>query len=323
VRIAFRLAATCLLIIGVTGCERVRTARPGRPHVVTTVSPITDIANNVAGRSASVTGVVPEGVDSHTFEPTTDTARLVAEADLVLVNGLGLEEPVMELARADAPEGTSIYPLGDNAIDESDYVYDFSFPGSGGAPNPHLWMSVPYAMEYARLIAEQLVEIDPGGRDSYLANSRDYVADLRRLDSAIREAVATVSPANRALLTYHDSFAYFAREYGFRVIGAIQPADFSEPSAQEVARLIDQIEEEGVPAIFGSEVFPSPVLEQIARETGVRFESTLRDDDLPGEPGDPGHSYVGLMVYDVTSMVEALGGDSSALADFDDGGAVG
>jgi len=98
-----------------------------------------------------------------------------------------------------------------------------------------------------------------------------------------------------------------------RVIGAIQPADFSEPSAQEVAALIDQIRTEHVPAIFGSEVFPSPVLAQIAQESGAKYEDTLRDDDLPGDTGQPEHSYVGLMLYDVRTIVTDLGGDASAL----------
>jgi ABC-type Zn uptake system ZnuABC Zn-binding protein ZnuA len=111
------------------------------------------------------------------------------------------------------------------------------------------------------------------------------------------------------LLTYHDSFPYFAREYGWRVIGAIQPSDFGDPTPQEVARLIDQVRAEHVPAIFGSEVFPSPVLQQIADETGARYVDSLRDDDLPGENGDRDHSYFGLMLFDFRTFMGALGGD--------------
>jgi ABC-type Zn uptake system ZnuABC Zn-binding protein ZnuA len=96
------------------------------------------------------------------------------------------------------------------------------------------------------------------------------------------------------------------------VIGAIQPSDFAEPTAQEVADLIDQVRSEQVPAIFGSEVFPSPVLEQIAAEAGAEYVNDLRDDDLPGENGDPDHSYVGLMVFDFRTFMSALGGDVSA-----------
>ena len=97
------------------------------------------------------------------------------------------------------------------------------------------------------------------------------------------------------------------------MIGAIQPSDFDEPSAREVAELITQVRATGVPAVFGSEVFPSPVLEQIGDETGVRYVDVLRDDDLPGEPGDAEHSWLGLMRFDYITMIEALGGDAAAL----------
>jgi ABC-type Zn uptake system ZnuABC Zn-binding protein ZnuA len=101
------------------------------------------------------------------------------------------------------------------------------------------------------------------------------------------------------------------------VVGAIQPADFAEPSARDVADLITQIKAEQVPAIFGSEVFPSPILEQIAKESGAAYVDDLRDDDLPGQPGDANHSYLGLMVENMKIMAGALGGDPSVIADFD------
>jgi ABC-type Zn uptake system ZnuABC Zn-binding protein ZnuA len=174
-------------------------------------------------------------------------------------------------------------------------------------------MDVVYAMKYTELVRDELSAVDPANTATYKKNADAYLATLRALDSAVQDAVDTVPPANRLLLTYHDSFAYFANQYGMKVIGAIQPADFAEPSAQEVAALIDQIRTEHVPAIFGSEVFPSPVLAQIAAETGATYEDSLRDDDLPGDPGQPEHSYVGLMIYDVQTMVQDLGGDPSAL----------
>ena len=127
----------------------------------------------------------------------------------------------------------------------------------------------------------------------------------------------TIPPENRKLLTYHDSFPLFGPRYGLEIIGAVQPSDFTEPSARDVARLIDQVEDAGVPAIFGSEVFPSPVMEQIAKEGGAKFVDALRDDDLPGEPGDPHHTYMGLMASNVEIMVSALGGSVEALEGFD------
>tara|TARA_Y100000780_G_C13375823_1_gene298413 strand:- start:129 stop:506 length:378 start_codon:yes stop_codon:yes gene_type:complete len=111
----------------------------------------------------------------------------------------------------------------------------------------------------------------------------------------------------------------FGLQYGVKILGAVQPSNFTEPSAKEVARLITQIKENQVPAIFGSEVFPSPVMAQIAKESGAEFVDQLRDDDLPGRPGDSRHSYIGLILSDMEIMIPALGGNTSALADLDAG----
>ena len=144
-------------------------------------------------------------------------------------------------------------------------------------------------------------------------NAAAYLKKLAALDRAVEEAAKTVPESNRRLLTYHDSWPYFAWRYGFEIIGAVQPSDFSDPSPREVKRLIDQIRKEKVPAVFGSEVFPSPVLEQIAREGKTRYIDKLRDDELPGKPGEPQHSYVGMMIENLTIMFEALGGSAEAL----------
>ena len=201
--------------------------------------------------------------------------------------------------------------LGDATISEADWLYDFSFPESAGDPNPHLWMDVVYAKRYAELMRDWFSAADPANAAAYAANSAAYEARLDQLDGMIRTGAASVPAANRKLLTYHDSWAYWAREYGFTVIGAVQASDFSDPSPQEVARLITQIKAEHVPAVFGSEVFPSPVLEQIARESGATFVDALRDDEPPGKANDPDHTYLGMMKNDMTVMIGALGGDAS------------
>jgi len=308
------LALALVVLSALAACTSPSSAGPGgKLLVVTSVSPITDIAKSIVGTAADVQGLIPEGVDSHTFEPTTQSAELLSHADAIFLNGLDLEDPPLKLAQSNHKDGATIFLLGTHTITRSQYIYDFSFPRAGGKPNPHLWMDVEYAIRYAQLIEQQMVRIDPKHASVYRANAARYLPVLRRLNSAIATAAQTIPPQNRKLLTFHDSFAYFAHHYGMTVIGAIQPSDFSEPSAQEVARLINQIKAEHVPAIFGSEVFPSPVLGEIASETGAKYESTLRDDDLPGTADGPMHSYVGLMVYDVRTMVSDLGGDPSAL----------
>jgi ABC-type Zn uptake system ZnuABC Zn-binding protein ZnuA len=292
-------------------------ADDGTVQVVTTVSPITNIVQNVGGELVTVTGIVPEGTNSHTFEPAPSDAQAMAEADVVFMNGLHLEEPTRELAEANVADGVEIVELGDETIGPDEYIYDFSFPREAGDPNPHLWTNPLFAKRYAEIVKDRLSELDPESADLYEQNYEAFAARIDELDAAVREATETVSPENRKLLTYHDSFPYFAREYGWDVVGAIQPSDFAEPTAQDVANLIDQVREEQVPAIFGSEVFPSPVLEQIAAETGAEYVDDLRDDDLPGENGDPDHSYVGLMVFDFRTFMSALGGDVSAFDGFE------
>jgi len=200
------------------------------------------------------------------------------------------------------------------SLPEDEYLYDFSFPESGGKPNPHLWTNPPMALDYAQVVRDDISERDPANAEHYAANYDAFAEMIDELDGAMRESFATVPV--RKLLTYHDAYAYFAVDYDWEVIGAIQVSDFEDPTPGEVADLIDQVRETGVPAIFGSEVFPSPVLEQIGREADVEYVDVLRDDDLPGEPGDTEHSWLGLMRFDFATMTEALGGDPAALETF-------
>ena len=285
----------------------------GQLNVATTVAPISSIVRNIGGTRINLRGIVPDGVNSHTFEPAPSDAQILAVADILIANGLQLEEPTMKLAEANLPEGGEIFTLGERTIDPDQYAYDFSFPEDGGKPNPHLWTNIPFAITYANLVAEKLTERDPDNADYYEANRVAYVEKLTEFDALVQETVDSIPEQNRKLLTYHDSWAYFSTNYGMVVVGAIQPSDFSEPSARDVADLIDQINEEQVPAIFGSEVFPSPVLEQIARETGAAYYDDLRDDDPPGEPGSAEHTFIGMMRKNLQVMAEGLLGDPAIM----------
>jgi len=287
--------------------------------IVTTVAPITSLAENIVGTKARVIGIVPEGTNSHTFEPAPSDAQTLADADVIFVNGLAREEPTIDLAEANKQASTEIVKLGELTVTEADWKFDFSFPEEDGDPNPHLWPNVPYAMRYAEIIHEKMVALDAENAAEYDANYAELKSRLEALDEAIATAAMTVPQENRKLLTYHDSWAYWAGTYGFTVIGAIQPSDFSEPSASEIAGLIDQVRDEDVPAIFGSEVFPSDALETIASESGAEYIDDLRDDDLPGKPGDANHSYIGLMLTNMEIMLPALGGNTEALQGIDGG----
>ncbi len=310
--------ASCVLLLAVVGCggdgpgaRSAGAADDGRLVVATTVAPITSIVSNIVGDRAEVVGIVPEGTNSHTFEPRPSVAELLVRADVVYMNGLVLEEPTRDLAESNLRDESAIVELGTLTLPEDEYIYDVSFPESGGKPNPHLWTNPLLARRYAEIVKDDMSDRDPDNADFYAVNYEAFSARIDVLDAAMRESFATIP--KRQLLTYHDAYAYFANDYDWEVIGAIQVSDFEDPTASEVADLIDQVREEQLPAIFGSEVFSSPVLEQIARETNAVYVDDLRDDDLPGGPGDPDHSWLGLMLFDYITMTDALGGDATAL----------
>ncbi|MFZ0323458.1 MAG: metal ABC transporter substrate-binding protein [Actinomycetes bacterium] len=307
------LAAGGVLLLTACGTGSNPAAQDGKLLVATTVAPITSIAGTVGGDKVAVEGIVPEGTNSHTFEPAPQVAELLSTADIIFVNGLGLEDPTQELAQANMKDGAQLVNIGDAVLPKDQWIFDFSFPVEGGKPNPHLWTDPPYAAKYAQVIADTYAQRDPANAAYYQANAAAFVKQTKQLSAALRADQKTVPDGNLRLLTYHDAYAYFARTFGWQVIGAVQPKNFEDPTPQEVASLIDQVKAEHVPTIFGSEVFPSSVLEEIGRATGARYEDTLRDDDLPGSPGDAEHSWLGLMRYDYITMVEGLGGTADHL----------
>jgi ABC-type Zn uptake system ZnuABC Zn-binding protein ZnuA len=288
----------------------------GRPlRIATTVAPITSIVASIVGNgAATVTGIVPEGTNSHTFEPQPSAAKTLETADVVFINGLLLEDPTKEMAKANLGRGSEICELGTATLPSADWIFDFSFPKSGGKPNPHLWTNPPMARTYGKVVLDALSHMDPANAATYQKNFEAFAHEVDALDTAMFTATASLPAAQRELLTYHDAYAYFSQHYGWKVVGAIQPSNFEEPTTKEVADLINQVKSEGVKAIFGSEVFPSSVLEQIGKEAGVKYVDVLRDDDLPGAPGAPDHSWFGLMRFDFVTMIDALGGDSTPLS---------
>lgn len=300
--------ASCVAAKPVTG-RKVR--------IVTTVAPITSLVAGIAGDgNVEINGIIPEGTNSHTYEPPPSAAAVVEDADIVFVNGLGLEDPTIDLAVNVAPNAT-ICEIGTAILPKSSWVFDFSFPEEGEKPNPHIWTNPPMVLNMITIIRDVLVAADPANMALYDSNYVKLTQLVEGLDQVMIAASATIPEASRKLLTYHDAYAYFALHFKYTVVGAIEPQSFEEPSTQDIANLIKQVEDEDVKAIFGSEVFPSPVLEQIGKETGVRYVDVLRDDDLLGKPGEQDHSWAGLMKFNFVTMVEALGGDASALEAFD------
>lgn len=318
-----RGALLIALVLALTGCASGDAAVPAEwegfagPKVAATVPPIVDIAQRVAGDRAMVVGLVPSGQDSHTYEPRPSDARVLSRADVFITPAESSTPAVTQLAYASLAQGARFVSL-DAALPPDQLIYNDSAEqiashGHGHDVNVHAWTNPRYAMLFAYAIARELSALDPDGAASYNENAAAFAREIEALDGAVREALATLPDEHRRLVVYHDSWDYFARDYGLEVVGSIQAADLAEPSAAEVAAMVDQIREAGVPAFFGSEVFPSDVLQALAGASGATYAGDLADDRLPGEPGDPQHSYVGMMAANVELMVDALGGDASAV----------
>ena len=324
--------------------------------VVSTVAPMADVLARLLGDRGEVRALVPPGMDSHTYEPRPGDVAPLSRADAFIDSGLDLNPDAVALAEANLPDGAPLVLLGDEALDpdelstehwhdhghghdhddeaahshddegahshddEAGHSHDdeagHSHDDEAGVVNPHVWTSVPLVIELAEHAGAVLAELDPDDAEGYVERTTAYTAELESLDAAIREAVDSLDEGRRKLVVYHDAWAYFGDAYGVEVVAAVQPSDFSEPSAADIRDLVDQIREEDVPAVFGSEEFASDVVAVIAEETDARYVGDLADDQLPGEPGEEVHSYVGMMATNVGRIVEALGGDAAPLDGF-------
>lgn len=285
--------------------------------VVVSDPPIADLVAQVAGDGVEVVSVVPMGADGHTYEPVPEDARTMAEADMYIENGMNLNNVVSSFAMVNYPAGTPHHSLSDvipqSEVLSTDSAEEVASHGHAHSFNAHFWPDLRYATMYVERISEILSEYDSANAAAYAERAAAVTAELQELDEAFVAALGTIPEANRKMVVYHDSWSYYGRRYNIPVVGAIQPTDFSEPSAAELRSTIEQVRAAEVPAFFGSEVFPSDVLEVIEAESGAAYVADLSDDLLPGEPGSPEHSYQGMMLANTRTIVEALGGDPAVL----------
>jgi manganese/iron transport system substrate-binding protein len=269
-----------------------------RVNVVTTSTVFADMAREVGGDLVEVTSLVPNHGDVHTFEPAPADLRKLSDARLVVRNGLGLDDWLIEVITSAAPADVKVLVLADGLQGVE------LLPGEEpGEQNPHLWMAVPYAMLYVDRIEAALAELDPANAARYASQADAYQATLVQLDGQIRSRMAALPAANRRIVTFHDALPYFAREYGIEVVGVAVEAPGQDPSADQIAELIDAIRASGVKAIFSEDQFPTQLVDQLASETSAVVVADLYTDSLGDPPID---SYEALMTWDVDKMVEAL-----------------
>jgi len=270
----------------------------GKLQVVTTTTVLADIVANVGGDLVSATSLVPKNADVHTFEPKPSDVRTVASAKLLVMNGLGLDDWLTKMIGNAAAEGTPLIRLGQDLRGVQLLAGE-----TAATENPHLWMDVKYGELYVDRIAGALKTADPTHAAAYDATAAAYKARLETIDAWVRAQIETIPAANRKLVTFHDAFPYYAREYGITIVGVAVGSPGQDPSAGYTAQLISTIEAAGVKAIFSEAQFPAKLVDQLASEAGCRVVANLYDDAL-GDP--PVTSYEELIRWDTDQLVTAL-----------------
>ena len=287
----------CIGFIFLTACQTstalssVESNEDNGTRVLVVESFLADIAQNIAGDRFEVELLIPTGADPHTFQPTPQDVAKIANSQVLIINGAGLEEWLQEVL--DNAGGERLVIEAARGLSEN----------SSRPSDPHFWLDPNYVNHYAEEIRDGYTQIDPAGEAIYAQNTADYIDQLQDLDSWIADQVEQISPERRMLVTNHESFGYFADRYGFTIIGTIVPSvsTGSSPSAQQMVALIEAIKAANTPAIFLESGTNPKLAEQVAREAGVKvIKDLLTHSILP--PG----GYIEMMKYNTLAIVEGL-----------------
>ena len=270
---------------------------------VATFSILGDLVRNVGGDRVDVTTLVGPNGDAHVYSPTPGDARKLAAANIVFVNGLGLEGWMTRLVAASGTKAPMIVVT--KGITPR-HMQDEDKSGRT-AIDPHAWQSVADAKIYVANIRDGLVAIDPAGKTTYDANAAAYLTKLDELESAVKAAIDSIPADRRKIITTHDAFGYFGAAYGMAFIAPEGVSTEAEPSAKDVARIITQIKKQKIPAVFLENISDPRLMAQIARETGAIIGGTLYSDAL-SEPGGPAATYIDMMRHNVREFTKALVG---------------
>jgi ABC-type Zn uptake system ZnuABC Zn-binding protein ZnuA len=284
-----------LLVAALAACTASATpAASGALKVVATTTVFADIVANVGGDRVAVDSIVPAGVGPEDYEPKPEDARKLADARLIVKNGVGLDDFLDRLLDANT-NGTPLLVLGDGI---AAITVD-------GEPNPHFWLDPTLVRDhYLPAIVAELSRLDPAGTATYQANAAAYASRLDTLDTALAAKVDAIPASSRLLVTFHDAFPYFARRYGFEVVGVVLANVGQEPTPSDLAALVDKVKATGVKAVFSEAQFNPKLTQTLADEAGVEKVVTTLYNDALGPP--PADTYLGMMTWNVDRIVEAL-----------------
>jgi zinc/manganese transport system substrate-binding protein len=266
----------------------------GALNVVASFSILADFARNVGGERARVTALVGPDSDVHVYTPAPSDARKVADARLLVVNGLGLEGWLPRLVQSSGSKAT--------IVTATDGIVPLE---AGGAADPHAWQSVANARIYVANIRDAFVAADPADAEVFRANAGRYLMKLDALEREVRSAVEQIPPARRMVISTHRAFGYFAKAYGIRFIAPFGVSTDSEPSARDIADIITRIKTEKIPAIFLENISDDRLINRVAAETGARIGGTLYSDSLTDEKG-PAPTYIDMVRHNIRALTSAL-----------------
>ncbi|PZO82558.1 MAG: ABC transporter substrate-binding protein [Mesorhizobium amorphae] len=298
--------------------------------VVATFSVLADFARVVGGDRVEVSTLIGPDGDAHAYEPKPADARAMASADVILVNGLHFEgflDRLVETSGTKAPVAVltkGITPIditddahaheGEHAHEEGEHAHEAAEASGGGHDHhdhgdqdPHAFQSLPNAKIYVRNVADAFCTADAAGCDTFRANASAYEAELDKLDAQVRADVAAIPEASRTIITSHDAFGYFAREYGLTFLAPEGLSTEAEPSAADVAKLISEVREDKAGAVFMENITNPRLLEQIASETGLKMGGTLYSDALSG-PDGPAATYLDMVRHNIATIKSAING---------------
>lgn len=271
-----------------------------KPKVVATTTQVTALAHVVGGDHIELTGIMKAGIDPHEYEPTPQDVRAFADAQLIIENGVGLETWLNKVIQN---SGTKA-PIVDSSKGVKIRKGDEQEPNG----DPHIWHAAPNAIIMLNNIRDGLVQADPANTDYYKANAAAYERKLNDLDKYIIDQIASIPAANRKLVTNHNALGYYVDRYGLTFVGSVIPSMDSsfEPSAKEMADLIQAIKAQGVKAIFTESSVNPALAKQIAQDAGVRVVDGALYGDTLGAPGSGADTLDGMLKINTDLIVSNL-----------------
>ncbi|MBU6256506.1 MAG: zinc ABC transporter substrate-binding protein [Chloroflexi bacterium] len=303
-RLVVMLVALLAVVAACGGTTGSPAASNSSYRVVATTSVFADLARLALGDTVQIDSIVPAGIDVHTFEPAPSDAAKIAAADLILMNGLGLDDWVSSLIEAAQQSDANVVRLGEGLDTVGTWTYLASPEGDPEhAYDPHVWLDPAGAELYVKRIAERVSQEQPELASAIAATSANGLAQIRALDVEVSAMFAAIPAENRKIVTFHDAFGYYARAYDITIVGVAIASPGQDPSAREIAALIDAIRASGVTTVFSEVQFPSKVLTSIAAETGATVLADLYSDALGKAPGD---TYLGAMRANATAIAASM-----------------